>query len=114
MGISDWSSDVCSSDLHKSDMSLTYYLTASDSRRSLSGNRAAGPAQGETRSMLACLILGDSFAQGTAWELRSALDSRDRKSVVSGKGLSVRVDLGGRRNINKKQTRHMKHRFITY
>src|SRR3546814_14484812 len=28
----------------------------------------------------------------------------DRKSVVSGKGVSVRVDLGGRRCINKKKT----------
>src|SRR3546814_12355965 len=29
--------------------------------------------------------------------------SRDRKSVVSGKGVSVRVDLGGRRTIKKKK-----------
>src|SRR3546814_11629340 len=29
---------------------------------------------------------------------------RDRKSVVSGKGVAVRVDLGGRRNIKKKKT----------
>src|SRR3546814_21149915 len=28
---------------------------------------------------------------------------RDRKSVVSGKGVSVRVDLGGRRDIKKKK-----------
>src|SRR3546814_15526691 len=28
---------------------------------------------------------------------------RDRKSVVEGKRVSVRVDLGGRRNINKKK-----------
>src|SRR3546814_19805713 len=30
--------------------------------------------------------------------------SLDRKSVVSGKGVSVRVDLGGPRNIKKKKT----------
>src|SRR3546814_18475003 len=30
--------------------------------------------------------------------------SRDRKSVVSGKSVSVRVDLGGRRIIKKKKT----------
>src|SRR3546814_15772103 len=29
--------------------------------------------------------------------------ARDRKIVVSGKSVSVRVDLGGRRNINKKK-----------
>src|SRR3546814_13345613 len=37
----------------------------------------------------------------------------DRKSVVSGKSVSVRVDLGGRRIIKKKthpaQTRHTRH-----
>src|SRR3546814_17707120 len=32
-----------------------------------------------------------------------ALDGGDRKSVVSGKSVSVRVDLGGRRLIKKKQ-----------
>src|SRR3546814_14788487 len=30
----------------------------------------------------------------------------DRKSVVSGKSVSVRVDLGGRRIIKKKKTQH--------
>src|SRR3546814_17514651 len=32
-------------------------------------------------------------------------DPEDRKSVVSGKSVSVRVDLGGRRIIKKKKTR---------
>src|SRR3546814_17805100 len=31
---------------------------------------------------------------------------RDRKSVVSGKSVSVRVDLGGRRNLKTKRTTH--------
>src|SRR3546814_19360440 len=34
----------------------------------------------------------------TRWE--------DRKSVVEGKSVSVRVDLGGRRNMKKKTNRH--------
>src|SRR3546814_20120705 len=34
--------------------------------------------------------------------LRSAHEEEDRKSVVEGKSVSVRVDLGGRRNIKKK------------
>src|SRR3546814_16908804 len=34
------------------------------------------------------------------------LDKTDRKSVVSGKSVSVRVDLGGRRIIKKKNIRH--------
>src|SRR3546814_16691828 len=34
-----------------------------------------------------------------------ALSIKDRKSVVEGKSVSVRVDLGGRRIIKKKQNR---------
>src|SRR3546814_13868580 len=47
----------------------------------------------------------------------------DRKSVVQGKSVSVRVDLGGRRIINKKkrhnhntmhpQTQELKHKYTT-
>src|SRR3546814_17702594 len=33
-----------------------------------------------------------------------AFDGRDRKSVVSGKSVSVRVDIGGSRIITKKET----------
>src|SRR3546814_17950125 len=36
------------------------------------------------------------------------LQDRDRTSVVSGKSVSVRVDLGGRRIIKKKTTRKYK------
>src|SRR3546814_17204600 len=40
---------------------------------------------------------------------RAARGGGDRKSVVSGKSVSVRVDLGGRRIIKKKKTTHEKH-----
>src|SRR3546814_13364348 len=36
------------------------------------------------------------------------LDAEDRKSVVEGKSVSVRVDLGGRRNIKKKKIKDKK------
>src|SRR3546814_18244453 len=36
-----------------------------------------------------------------------SLDARDRKSVVEGKSVSVRVDLGGRRIIKKKKKRQL-------
>src|SRR3546814_11535917 len=36
-------------------------------------------------------------------ELARALAASDRKSVVEGKSVSVRVDLGGRRSIKKKK-----------
>src|SRR3546814_8893577 len=39
-----------------------------------------------------------------ATQQRHADDQQDRKSVVSGKSVSVRVELGGRRISNKKNT----------
>src|SRR3546814_12759508 len=41
--------------------------------------------------------------QRPAYLARDAADARDRKRVVSGKSVSVRVDLGGRRLIKKKK-----------
>src|SRR3546814_20851584 len=38
--------------------------------------------------------------------------SRDRKSVVQGKSVSVRVDLGGRRCHTKKTSRPVRHKVI--
>src|SRR3546814_7705036 len=72
MRISDWSSDVCSSDLGAK-------IESKHGRPSFlhTHARPRGRAQGDPR-------LG-----------------ADRKSVVSGKSVSVRVDLGGRRIIKK-------------
>src|SRR3546814_20764774 len=46
---------------------------------------------------------GDGKLRGFGKVLSDATQQRDRKSVVLGKSVSVRVDLGGRRIINKKQ-----------
>src|SRR3546814_11968988 len=73
MRISDWSSDVCSSDL-------------------LGRPARYPPRRGG----------GASGLQGL---LRSRRTAEDRKSVVYGKSVSVRVDLGGRRVIKKKEKR---------
>src|SRR3546814_1162995 len=64
--ISDWSSDVCSSDLG----------ARRGSRRAGAGRRASS-ADGRRRDA-------------------AAPQRRDRKSVEEGKSVSVRVDLGGR------------------
>src|SRR3546814_3144306 len=80
MRISDWSSDVCSSDLFSS--SLNSNETVPSCRRR--------PLLNVTWRRLLKL---------------SAICSRDRKSVVSGKSVSVRVDLGGRRIIKKKKSK---------
>src|SRR3546814_4326016 len=45
--------------------------------------------------------LGESYMDGW-WDARSP-DGLDRKSVVWGKGVSVHVDIGGRRFIKKKK-----------
>src|SRR3546814_12212184 len=84
MRISDWSSDVCSSDLRPGN-------DREDQGRGT--HQAARPVRARRQ------------ATGRArLDRRRALDRRplpDRKSVAKGKSVSVRVDLGGRRPINK-------------
>src|SRR3546814_14371411 len=79
MRISDWSSDVCSSDL------------GSTPPRARSGRGAArSPRQPTPRGR-------------RAPPAPAARDGGDRKSVGQGKRVSVRVYLGGRRIIKKKK-----------
>src|SRR3546814_13127923 len=99
MRISDWSSDVCSSDLQKlkaparktrssggmfdglSDEALDLDMLRqgeADIRVDIAGIRALGFVVGPP-----------AFA--------AKLPGGDRKSVVQGKSVSVRVDIGGRR-----------------
>src|SRR3546814_18383248 len=47
-------------------------------------------------------VLDGALHQPVGGVLHALRGLRDRKSVVSGKRVSVRVDLGGRRNIKKK------------
>src|SRR3546814_15173602 len=89
MRISDWSSDVCSSDLHPPSCSRRCHCGRDGLRsrwpndwgRSWSGRKGAS----------------------TLRPRRRPARTEDRKSVVSGKRVSVRVDLGGRRIIKKKR-----------
>src|SRR3546814_15485039 len=93
--ISDWSSDVCSSDLKSG------HGQAFDQRVDPDGGRTcplhpARPCRHSERAagregFLRCLRTGPRH--------RAA---GDRQSVVEGKGGSVRVDLGGSRNIKNK------------
>src|SRR3546814_13703266 len=105
MRISDWSSDVCSSDLlWSANFSLGVALLEE------LVERAAGALAGwdcdivemhHTRKLDA--PSGTALALGAAAENAGATPRyaslRDRKSVVSGKRMSVRVTLGGCRNI---------------
>src|SRR3546814_13875219 len=79
MRISDWSSDVCSSDL-QGGVGFAYENL----------NTAFG-----TRDDISANFGSFKIAPGFGW--------KDRKSVVKGKSVSVRVDLGGRCIIKKKK-----------
>src|SRR3546814_6844546 len=94
MRISDWSSDVCSSDLrlpadHATDTppddppAPAVPSQGAPDGTPVAQKPATGPVAGRRRP-------GGAGVAG------------DRKSVVEGKRVSVRVDLGGRRVIKKK------------
>src|SRR3546814_6356751 len=85
MRISDWSSDVCSSDLER--------------RRRNGGSRCRLHAHPRR---FPC----DSHLQPRAQDRPRRRDrDQDRKSVVEGKSVSIRVDLGGGRNVKKKKNK---------
>src|SRR3546814_2399534 len=73
MRISDWSSDVCSSDLHGVRRGVQGGGGAADRRR-LPEHRAAGAAAGERRA--------DDRLAGALRAGRDGLQQSDRKSVV--------------------------------
>src|SRR3546814_4349178 len=85
--ISDWSSDVCSSDLSPR------VIRASDPRTSRATFRTSARKHCATSTKPGSSISVPKSARATS----------DRKSVVEGKSVSVRVDLGGRRIIQKKK-----------
>src|SRR3546814_19077314 len=96
MRISDWSSDVCSSDLAKRKfIGKTFIDIFEDEAKKIGG--AEFLAQG---TLYPDVIESVSFTGGPSVTIKS---HQDRKSVVSGKSVSVRVDLGGRRIIKKKK-----------
>src|SRR3546814_11124357 len=112
MRISDWSSDVCSSDLIGA-LVQGARIDAREGERT--DERVVHDLEGEQRqrrrvrrlARIGLIIVGIDALNGRNVERRRQIvDDRveqDRKSVVSGKSVSVRVDLGGRGTIKKKQ-----------
>src|SRR3546814_15200995 len=101
MRISDWSSDVCSSDLC-SPADTTHQLVRGAKRIVhfiIHDTRMCGSRKAGWLNKSICSDLQHTPAP------HNRLCSLDRKSVVQGKSVSVRVDLGGRRIIKKKKTR---------
>src|SRR3546814_16721887 len=88
MRISDWSSDVCSSDLDG------FAIAAALPRDRLRRAFWAG---------IRILMFGHAVSRAFS----RIVQILDRKSVVWGKSVSVRVDLGGRRIIKKKKIKYM-------
>src|SRR3546814_15702477 len=100
MRISDWSSDVCSSDLFEE---LPLESLPLDAWHRAHGARMVPFAGYEMPIQYEGIVAEHEWTRSHAGLL-------DRKSVVEGKSVSVRVDRGGRRIIktkNKKIT-HMR------
>src|SRR3546814_14407300 len=101
MRISDWSSDVCSSDL----VQLVQQVEAGHRRHgrtdaALLAENVGVEIHGDDHLLSSSARQTDT---DTGTPKRAASTIRDRKSVVSGKSESVRVNLGGRRSIKKKK-----------
>src|SRR3546814_18961927 len=90
MRISDWSSDVCSSDL-----SRMAAIAPVASGTSASVLKAAAPCQRAKRRPEDGVLVDSVMGVLRACGKRSLY--ADRNSVVQGKSVSVRGDLGGRR-----------------
>src|SRR3546814_20793788 len=99
MRISDWSSDVCSSDLAL--LQLVRRGALHQQQRAQRPVPQAASQRAERPASRAELCLRMQLRQGVGAGERAG--ARDRQSVVSGKSVSVRVDPGGRRLIQKKK-----------
>src|SRR3546814_19250810 len=100
MRSSDWSSDVCSSDLFTTTRDW-------DAAVAWAEPRLADLGDPYSFSKEAVIVWGMRESARIVENRGIRLNLlRDRKSVVEGTRVSVRVDLGGRRIIKKKINRH--------
>src|SRR3546814_16320596 len=99
MRISDWSSDVCSSDLGIFGLSYDAEVTPFTE-----GDTLTGGTSGATGTIVRAI---DNGATGVIWlrDVTGTFEDKDRKSVEKGMSVSVRVDLGGRSIIKKRTYR---------
>src|SRR3546814_20533831 len=102
MRISDWSSDVCSSDLSAitdAGTALARRLAHDPARLRARGADHAGRQLHPDRQPRQ----PDRGRARRERRREARLPGADRKSVVCGKSVSVRVDLGGARQLKKKK-----------
>src|SRR3546814_18677881 len=99
MRISDWSSDVCSSDLRRvgvegqREFDRRVMELGDRGKRHAQRRRHAAERQADGEAVVLDLQVPEAVLDD---------ERQDRQSVVSGTSVSVRVDLGGRRIIKKK------------
>src|SRR3546814_12964153 len=111
MRISDWSSDVCSSDLQYVLLHQGAYVGPWWRVATQAGEKNALHAIRQPEIAILFQVQEDHATVNLAVRHIVAqlvrhgvfLEAKDRKSVVSGKSVSVRVDLGGRRISKKKK-----------
>src|SRR3546814_16821835 len=110
MRISDWSSDVCSSDLLKPSSRILRRprCTKRTMLSMVSGRMLATALETWRFTVMSVGVIVTPLDVGRQMPplVRMNMSSADRKSVVSGKRVSVRVDLGGRRIIKKNKRKH--------
>src|SRR3546814_10959185 len=104
MRISDWSSDVCSSDLQRVGLGEQVLVQDCGTLRDHGDAEAADAAAPHDP-----VHVSENPAHLGQRVLRSELVGLDRKSVVSGKSVSVSVDLGGRRLLTKQTSKSITH-----
>src|SRR3546814_16637536 len=107
MRISDWSSDVCSSDLGGSvrlaDL-VVDLLEVVDHGVNDRGLGGVVDLVGVVAVVIShTLLVATRDGDGVRVVCDLSRDGVDRKSVVSGTSVSVSVDYGGRRTLQKKQ-----------
>src|SRR3546814_14322973 len=102
MRISDWSSDVCSSDLLAQDIPPGTQLASDppEKRFGKISNPTVHIGLRQLEKLVNAIIAVHGRPDQIVVEL--ARELKDRKSVGQGKSVSVRVDLGWRRLIKKK------------
>src|SRR3546814_13948054 len=110
MRISDWSSDVCSSDLATASAARDQHAHLRGLHRRelerITTGRGCGIRFKESRK---ADMSSSAAAPSSSPRTRRPRPCRsDRKSVVEGKSVYTRVDLGGRRIITKKKTAEKK------
>src|SRR3546814_14653267 len=103
MRISDWSSDVCSSDLRGNGYAVVAFDQPAQGRSD--GRRSTLPEFARTLAVVgrhfgpAAALIGHSLGGADA----AVAIARDRRSVVEGERVSVRVDIVGGARVEKKK-----------